>query len=202
MAGLFFIYYNNIMKTLELNIIPLFPTVIGNCVNLPLAQKVMPFATEILNNPQNLTNHWGYKNTFNYKNIPRTIIYEELESFILHVSNSFSNFINSNLNPKNVQLFFSEMNKGDLHAYHAHPNSVYSGVFYLNVPENSAYLRFHDSRPYINYISYSSKHPGACPIHDIKPQTGLFLIWQSWVPHEILKNYSDGRITAVFNIHN
>ena len=188
------------MKILEFNTTLLFPTVIGSCVNLALAEKVMLFATEILNDPQNLTNTWGYKNTYNYKNIPRTIIYKELESFILDVSKSFTNLINSNINPKTVELFFSEMNYGDHHPIHAHPNSIFSGVFYLNVPKNSASLRFHDPRPYNNFISYNSKHPCVGSLHDIKPQTGLFLIWQSWVSHEVLKNLTNGRTSVVFNI--
>jgi uncharacterized protein (TIGR02466 family) len=200
MAGLFFSFYNIKMQTLEFNSISLFPTIIGSCVNVPLSEKVLPYAKEVLGNPQNLTNIGGYKNTF-LKNIPETLIYDELKSFILDVSKSFSNLINSDFYPKNVHLFFSEMNKGDQHPYHAHPNSVYSGVFYLDVPENSAYLRFHDPRPYANFILYNSKHPSAWPMHDIKPQTGLFLIWQSWMPHEVLKNFTDGRSTAVFNIN-
>jgi uncharacterized protein (TIGR02466 family) len=190
------------MKTLDFNTTPLFPTVIGSCVNLALAEKVMPFATEILNDPQNLTNTWGYKNTYSYKNIPRTIIYRELESFILDVSKGFTDSLNSNINPKNVELFFSEMNKGDQHPYHTHPNSIYSGVFYLNVSEKSAKLRLHDPRPYINFISYNSKPPSGSFYYDIKPQKGLFLIWQSWVPHEVLKNFTDGRSSVVFNISN
>ena len=192
------------MKTINFNTTSLFPTIIGSCVNVPLSQKVLPFAKEILNNPQNLTDAWwGYKNTYSNENIPRTIVYKELESFILDVSKSFRNTINSEIEPKNVQLFFSEMNYGDFHSYHAHPDSIFSGVFYLNVPENSAFLRLHDARPFNHFISYRPNQPNTDNsdfFYDIKPQTGLFLIWQSWVPHEVLKNLSNGRITVVFNI--
>jgi uncharacterized protein (TIGR02466 family) len=200
MAGLFFSCYNIKMQTLEFNTISLFPTIVGSCVNVPLSEKVLPFAKEVLCNPQNLTNAWGYKNTYNNENIPRTLVYKELESFILDVSEGFTNSINSNINPKTVNLFFSEMNKGDHHPTHSHPNSIYSGVFYLNVSEKNANLRFHDPRPYINFISYNSKQPNGSSYYDIKPQTGLFLIWQSWVTHEVLKNHTDGRTSVVFNI--
>ena len=189
------------MQTLEFNTLSLFPTVIGSCVNVPLSKKVLPFAKEVLSNQQNLTNFWNYKNTFSNKNISRTLEYKELESFIFDVSNSFrNNILQSEKSFNEIQLFFSEMNYGDQHVQHSHANSILSGVFYLDVPENSASLRFHDSRPYKNFISYQSNHPAINPVYDIKPQTGLFLIWQSWIPHEVLKNLSEGRITAVFNI--
>ena len=201
MAGLFFSYYNIEMQTLDFNTISLFPTIIGSCVNIPLAEKVLPFAKEILSNPQNLTNTWNYKNTYNNQNIPRTLVYKELESFIFDVSNTFSNnILHSNKRFSDIQLFFSEMNYGDRHIQHTHPNSILSGVFYLEVPESSSCLRIHDPRPYSQYISYQTNHPSMDPFYDIKPQKGLFLIWQSWVPHEVLKNLSEGRTTAVFNI--
>jgi len=201
MARFFFSYYNIKMRTLDFNTISLFPTIIGRVVNIPLAEKVLPFAKEILSNPQNLTNKWGYKNTYKNQNIPRTLVYEELESFIIDVSNTFNNnILHSKIRFKNIQLFFSEMSYGDRHAYHYHPNSILSGVFYLEVPEDSASLRIHDPRPFSQFISYQSNHPSMNPFYDIRPQKGVFLIWQSWVPHEVLKNLSEGRTSVVFNI--
>ena len=189
------------MQTLEFNTISLFPTILGSCVNIPLAEKVLPFAKDVLSNQQNLTNYWNYKNTYNNKNIPRTIVYQELESFIFDVSNTFrNNVLHSKIKLNHIQLFFSEMNYGDRHFQHTHPTCILSGVFYLDVPENSASLRLYDPRPYSNFITYHSNHPSMDPYYDIKPQKGLFLIWQSWIPHEVLKNLSEGRITAVFNI--
>jgi uncharacterized protein (TIGR02466 family) len=189
------------MQTLEFNTISLFPTIIGSCVNVPLAKKVLSFADEVLSNPQNLTNKWDYKNTYNNQNIPKTLVYKELESFIFDVSNTFSNnILHSEKRYDYIQLFFSEMNYGDRHVQHAHANSILSGVFYLEVPENSASLRIYDPRPFSQFISYQSNLSNVDSFHDIRPQTGLFLIWQSWLPHEVLKNLSEGRKTAVFNI--
>ena len=34
----------------------------------------------------------------------------------------------------------------DLHPLHEHPNTVLSGLIYLQVPEGSSDLRFHDPR--------------------------------------------------------
>jgi uncharacterized protein (TIGR02466 family) len=198
MAGLFFRYYNINMQTLDFNTVSLFPTIIGGCVNVPLAKKVLPFAKEVLGNQQNLTNYWNYKNTYSNFNIPRTSVYKELESFILDVSRSFTNSHGFFSKTNDIELFFSDMGIGDYHSTHAHPLSSFSGVFYLNVPENSSSIRFHDPRPYKDFTSYSLSQNYLT--HDINPQVGLFLIWQSWIPHEVLKNYSDGRITAVFNI--
>ena len=185
------------MRTLDFNTISLFPTIVGSCVNIPLAKKVLPFAKEILNQPQNLSEDFGYKNTFQ-TNIPKTLIYNELESFILDVSKSFTYTHGFYSKTSNVDLFFSHMVKGDFHPTHTHPLASLSGVFYLNVPENSSSIRFHDPRPYKDFTSYSLNERHL--VYDIKPQAGLFLIWQSWVPHEVFKNYSNGRTTAVFNI--
>ena len=192
------------MSTLNFNTTLLFPTIIGSCINTPLAEKVLPFAKEVLDNPKNLTNAWGYKNNFSTSsnnNIPNTEIFKELESFIKDVSISFAKTLHFKKAPSNVRLFFSEMNNGDNHSTHTHPNSIFSGVFYLNAPPNSASIRFHDPRQYQNFILYDTvENPGSLVTFEIKPQKGLFLIWQSWIPHEVLKNLSNGRTTVVFNI--
>jgi uncharacterized protein (TIGR02466 family) len=197
MAGLFFSYYNIRMQSIDFNTVSLFPTLIGNCFNVPLADKVLPFAEEILSDPRYASNTWDYNNTYD-RVAPDTIIYKELESFIWDVSRSFLDQLKIKDKIRGSNIFFSSMKPGDSHQTHTHPNAILSGVFYLNVPNNSSYLRFHDPRPYKDIFQYKTDHPYIS--YDIKPQKGLFLIWQSWFPHEVLKNSSYDRTTAVFNL--
>jgi uncharacterized protein (TIGR02466 family) len=197
MAGLFFSYYNIRMQSIDFKTVSLFPTLVGSCVNVTLADKVLPFAEEVLNDLQYVSNTWDYKNTYD-RVVPDTIIYKELESFIWDVSRSFLDQLKIKDKIRGSNIFFSSMKPGDFHQTHSHPNSILSGVFYLNVPDNSSSLRFYDPRPYKEFIAYTSDTPYVN--YDIKPQKGLFLIWQSWLPHEVLVNSSYGRTTAVFNL--
>jgi uncharacterized protein (TIGR02466 family) len=109
----------------------------------------------------------------------------------------------------NVQLFFSEMFDGDFHERHTHPNCLLSGLLYLQVPENSAPLALYDPKPHRKFSTYntlknaidvSNPEVSFDTLH-IYPEAGTFLMWESWLEHEVLINKSvEGRITAVFNV--
>jgi uncharacterized protein (TIGR02466 family) len=77
-----------------------------------------------------------------------------------------------------------------------------SGVFYLNVNEKSAPIVFYDPRPFRKFVSLprGNETLASCEKIMIIPETGLMLIWESWLEHEVLKNYSDNRTTLVFNL--
>lgn len=202
MAGLFFSCYNNIMNTINLEHNYLFPTTIGKLSNIELAQKVLPYAIQVLSDSKNLSNTWGYKNSYN-RTPPESPILSSLVDFIRDIGDGFLQSLGIFEKCGNIKVFFSEMIKGDYHDLHTHPNAMLSGVFYLSVPPNSSPLVIQDAKNHYDHIQYrrDSNNPLSSFSTQILPIEGLFLIWPAWVPHKVLMNKSEeGRITCVFNI--
>jgi uncharacterized protein (TIGR02466 family) len=188
-----------------------FPTAIESSLELELAEKLLPVAKKYLSDESFLTNAWNYKNTFNpggkLAKMPDTSFFVE---FIKKKSHSFlysCGYDTSNLDFR-VELFFSEMFNGDFHQLHTHPNCLLSGILYLQVPENSAPLVMYDPKPHRKFAMYSKLQNTSITNPEVswdkiffKPEVGKFLMWESWLEHEVLINKSvEGRITAVFNV--
>ena len=189
-----------------------FSTAIGSSLELDLTEKLLPVAKKYLSDERFLTNAWNYKNTFDIQNklsrMPDTVFFVD---FIKNKAHSFLHNCGYDTSDMdfNVQLFFSEMFDGDFHGRHTHPNCLLSGILYLQVPENSAPLIMHDPRPHRKFSAYQtlqntidvSNSEVSCNTVFINPVAGTFLIWESWLEHEVLINKSvEGRITAVFNV--
>ena len=203
MAGLFFSYYNIVMKTLDLIHTQLFPTVIAHCVNVELASRLLPYANDvIIDHNSRKFNKFNYNNTYGIK-LPDNIINKEFESFVSDVSYAYWVSIGIKEKISGITTFFSEMNEGGNHGIHSHPGSKLAGVFYLNASENSSKIRFHDPRPHSNFISYDFTGQSSLLYqhYDVTPYTGLFLVFPAWLSHEVLTNTSNNnRTTAVFNV--
>jgi uncharacterized protein (TIGR02466 family) len=182
-----------------------FPTGITSLKNTELATQMLPVAKKYLADPDLITNTWGYKNTYTadsgisnfddiapFKDFIKQVGYSHLTTLGYDVTNlEFS-----------IQIFVSEMIEGDSHALHGHPNSLLSGVFYLRVPEGSAPILFDDPRPFRKFLSLPklTNSTNWERIHFV-PEDGLLLIWESWLEHEVPRNFSkEGRITMVFNL--
>ena len=94
---------------------------------------------------------------------------------------------------------------GSSNKLHNHPYNFLSGVFYLQVPENSGQIIFHDPKPQAEVLS-----PPKVENHSIhvahrvnfQPKTGTLLFFPSYLNHEVEENNSqDDRIIVSFNIN-
>ena len=90
---------------------------------------------------------------------------------------------------------------------HDHPMSNLSGVFYIDVPENSGYIYFENPQTFEAYAEISSYTMEASQqmnqhIHKyIKPIEGLLLVFPAHLKHGVLLNQSnEDRISVSFNI--
>jgi uncharacterized protein (TIGR02466 family) len=95
------------------------------------------------------------------------------------------------------------MVEGDRHPLHTHPNSLLSGLLYLEIPEGSSPIIFSDPRPFRSMIALPKKGEKITNWEQVyfQPKQGTFMIWESWLGHEVPKNHSTkGRITMVFNL--
>jgi len=187
---------------MSIECLPLFPTLIGYKQDVEFTDKVLLSAKEILNDSTNITNAWNYKNTYGNTSIMENTHIDYLKQYIIEFAKEYlqsSMVVTSKIN-LGVDIFFSEMNIGDSHLTHTHPNSLLSGILYLEVPEGSSNIVFHDPRNHYDYVHIDTVDNIDLSIYSIAPKNGLILIWPAWIKHKVPVNTVNGRITAVFNI--
>ena len=94
--------------------------------------------------------------------------------------------------------------KGGYNKPHVHPNSVFSGVYYVKTPPKCGNLICNDPRPGIQTCMPSRKK-GEPPKHlwrevHLQPQENRALIFPAWLWHCVQPNESDDvRISVSFN---
>lgn len=189
-----------------MNVQYFFPTAICSIHDEELANSMLPVAEKYLSDPEYLTCHWGYKNTYSKRSGIETN--QDLLEFKETIKKHSSNYMASlgyDVPSEELEIFVfaSEMIAGDKHAIHTHCNAVLSGVFYLEVPEGSSNIVFHDPRPFRKFVNYPTLKDTAATWSQVffKPEKGLLLLWESWLEHEVPVNTNqEGRITLVFNI--
>ena len=96
---------------------------------------------------------------------------------------------------------------GSYNVIHDHPMSDLSGVFYINVPENSGDIYFENPQSFqahAEMTSYTKEANQTCNQYlkkYIKPIEGLLLVFPAHLRHGVLPNQSnEDRISVSFNI--
>jgi uncharacterized protein (TIGR02466 family) len=85
---------------------------------------------------------------------------------------------------------------------HIHPQSIMSGVIFINADENSTKLQFENLNKHVHYFrSHDMVHTEYTHTYFyFDPIPGTMLIFPSWLPHgSIYKNKSKNRIAISFN---
>ena len=86
---------------------------------------------------------------------------------------------------------------------HNHPNSILSGVYYLQAPENSGVISFSDPRVAAQMLvpPLTEYSPWTLPKISYQPQAGMMLLFPSWLLHGVEMNMSgEPRISLSFNV--
>jgi uncharacterized protein (TIGR02466 family) len=86
---------------------------------------------------------------------------------------------------------------------HNHPNSILSGVYYLQAPENCGGIFFSDPRPASQMLipPVTEFNLWTFPKVSYKPHAGTMLLFPSWLLHGVEMNMSEElRISLSFNI--
>lgn len=108
----------------------------------------------------------------------------------------------ANLLPLNLDnLWFNVNTPGTYNTIHNHPDSVLSGVYYIDVPEASMgdieFYRADDSEYYLLDQENTAFGSQRCIY---KATTGVLLIFPSWLKHSVQGNFSKkNRISMSFN---
>ena len=142
------------------------------------------------------------------------------QSNILFKEDSFFSHIISNIEFSSIQFarqlkmnedlkvggFWININKfKDYNQYHTHPQSIFSGVYYIKVPKNSGSIIFKnpsslgiENNWYYDIKEYNSFN--SC-VWEINPYENKLLIFPGWLEHQVLPNLNcEERITLSFNV--
>ena len=99
-------------------------------------------------------------------------------------------------NPKLDSLWVILLKAGGHHSGHIHPHSIISATFYVEVPRGSGAIRFEDPR--LSLMMAAPPRGGT--FVTIEPRSGLLLMWESWLRHEVLTGTGKGeRLSISFN---
>lgn len=139
--------------------------------------------------------------------------FKELKDFIILETNYGLDWLGIERDEHYISgLWLNAQYQNNNHSLHTHANSLFSGVVYIDTPENSQSLVFRDPRPQTQVMVPSVKRnpDGSLSEHDpshmpsVTPRPGSMYFWPSWLPHS---TYSDTdqelerpRLTMAFNI--
>ena len=105
--------------------------------------------------------------------------------------------------PRLDSLWVNLMNPGGHHTAHIHPHSILSGTFYVEAPEGSGPIRFEDPRLPMMMAAPVRREDAPEELRNfvsIEPRSGLALMWESWLRHEVLPGTSRAdRLSISFN---
>ena len=93
---------------------------------------------------------------------------------------------------------------GNFNRPHIHPNSLFSGVYFIKTPQKSGNLMVYDPRPGVQ-MTMPNRKKGELPpelwreVH-YEPKAGRCIMFPAWMWHEVRTNESnDTRISVSFN---
>jgi uncharacterized protein (TIGR02466 family) len=105
--------------------------------------------------------------------------------------------------PRLDSLWVNLLKSSGHHSGHVHPHSVISGTFYVEVSKGSGAIRFEDPRSALMMAAPPRQKDAPeelQPFVSVEPRSGLLLMWESWLRHEVLAGAGKGdRLSISFN---
>ncbi|MAP95896.1 MAG: hypothetical protein CMK07_13175 [Ponticaulis sp.] len=150
----------------------------------------------------------GYTSYASLNDLPQRIsAFAELEKRLVKAANGFAKELGFELGSHKLSMdsfWVNVLDPGAGHSGHIHPNSVLSGTFYLDLPEDTSAIRFEDPRlPFMMNSPplKSDISPDRKRFIYIQPSVGNALFWESWLRHEVPVNMADEpRVSISFNL--
>ncbi|NDF49748.1 hypothetical protein EB118_22260 [bacterium] len=186
-----------------------FPSFVYKIKNYDFLYSVNQVSEEFLNSQkqsQNIDSIYPVIMSGNYSEDSRITKFSE---FILDTS--YQILDRQGYTMKNLSMVFTEMWTQEHHKMsgmeqHVHGfGSQISGLYFLEVPEESSNLIFYDPRPGKVQINLPEKdiqlYSIASQMLNFKPEQGLIALFNSWLPHSFSRHTSDSPIKFVhFNL--
>ena len=130
--------------------------------------------------------------------------YQKLVSMLYEAQRTIYDQEHLNSEPVLGNMWANINPPGGMNRAHQHPNSLWSGVYYVKAPKNSGHLRIDDPRSAASMCRPQQKE-GKLPDRLLRetyyePKAGRLIMFPSWVMHCVDSNKSDDiRISVSFN---
>ena len=164
-----------------------------------MAQNIIQWSREDGGVTKTNVNGWHSKTDMHTKQEYKPLI-DELFRMVYEVFNE--EFLDGE--PKLGNMWANINPPGGYNKPHIHPNSLFSGVYYVKTPPNSGRLICNDPRPGIQTCMPNRKK-GQPPKHlwrevNLQPQENRAIMFNSWLWHTVEPNKSnEDRISVSFN---
>lgn len=196
------------MTNTEVKIESYFPTSMGYGWNVELAEYYLPIIKRILDEGADTEFFWKGKTTHNQNNFELAKHPEMglMKEFVWNVSKQYFEKLGYDPNYLKGDIFLiaNALEQGSFHKSHTHYNCLLSGVWYLQVPKDSAPLEFEtpvfpELLRQIPVIDHNN--PLNWENTYLYPATGYYTCFPPYVRHAVLPNDSmDSRIAISWNI--
>jgi uncharacterized protein (TIGR02466 family) len=202
----------------HMHVLNLFPTCVWAEDNQEVVKDYLPIAEDYLKKfgRKFRSDEFSDPNHISTYNVEEASLYQQtdsrlngLTSYLIQNAKQFLDYqnVDSSSYKFDPYYLFNKIGKDSGHAQHAHPESIISGCIYLKASENNSPIIFKDPRPIDKYYYYKpvfnrlSDTYKLLPEYSVPVHTGLILMWNSWLEHEIPRCYNDDeRITIAFNL--
>lgn len=124
------------------------------------------------------------------------------EELLIHVNDYFNSIIvpDNKIKPYITQSWLNYTDEGQFHHSHEHPNSIVSGVLYINADKNNDQIKFY--KRYYPEIKINSKQYNLfnSTSWNFKVETGDLILFPSGLTHNVdSKVGNNTRISLAFN---
>ena len=185
-----------------------------NIFKVPMYRVELNFDVKKL---QSFCKKWQHNNSGEFKSniggyqsspLPKDdpLIHSLIQELEQH-STSFANEFMNNKRQNVSELWFNINGYKDSNAMHIHPNSILSGVYYINTPKDCGQLQF--EHPAVDSLNYYTENLVCKPseytaVRSVVPviENALY-IFPSWLRHSVQlnQNIKEERISMSFNTY-
>ena len=146
----------------------------------------------------------GYTSYASLNDLPRRDpSFGDLKRLLTTHAGRFAKELAWDVKPKLDSIWVNLLKPGGHHSAHIHPHSILSGTLYVEVPNGSGPIRFEDPRLPMMMAAPVRRDDAAeelRPFVATTPSSGLLLMWESWLRHEVLPGTAKtDRLSISFN---
>ena len=183
-----------------------FPTIIyikdlSNALQLNqyLEQKIIQWSQQ--NKGEQKTNAGGWHST---TDMNKKEEYNPLTKELFNMQDEIYQKEHLSLKPVLGNMWANINYPGNFNRPHLHPNSLFSGVYFIKTPQKSGNFMIYEPRPGVQYTMPNRKEvklpPELWREVQYEPVAGRCIMFPSWLWHEVKPNQSnDIRISVSFN---
>ena len=146
----------------------------------------------------------GYTSYASLNDLPRRDpAFGDLKRILTRHAATFAKDLAWDVKPELDSLWVNLLKPGGHHSAHIHPHSILSGTLYVEVPKGSGAIRFEDPRLPMMMAAPVRRDDAPeelRPFATVEPKSGLILMWESWLRHEVLPGTTRAeRLSISFN---